>query len=55
MKSLRVVYQLMRADFLERIRSYRFLAMLLFTVFLTYLFIPNLDSIQIAGLNLGGV
>jgi len=45
---------MMRADFLERIRSYRFLAMLLFTIFLTYLFIPALDSIQIVGLNLGG-
>lgn len=54
MNTLRVLYQLMRADFLERVRSYRFLAMLLFTIFLTYLFIPTLNSIQIAGLNLGG-
>jgi hypothetical protein len=50
----RVLYHLMRADFLERVRSYRFLAMLLFTIFLTYLFIPALDSVQIAGLELGG-
>lgn len=54
MTTLRVLYHLMRADFLERVRSYRFLAMLLFTIFLTYLFIPALNSIQIAGLELGG-
>jgi len=50
----RIIYHLMRADFLERVRSYRFLAMLLFTIFLTYLFVPALDAVQIAGLELGG-
>jgi len=45
---------MMRADFLERVRSYRFMAMLLFTIFLTYLFISALDSFQVFGLNLGG-
>ncbi len=54
MKTARVVYHLMRADFLERVRSYGFLGMLLFTIFVTYLFIPAPESIQIAGLELGG-
>lgn len=50
----RILYHVMRADFFERIRSYGFLALLLFTIFLTYLFIPDTHAIQIAGLNLGG-
>jgi hypothetical protein len=54
MNQLRVLYHLMRADFIERVRGYGFLAMLLFTVFLTYLFIPAPESIQVAGLALGG-
>lgn len=54
MSTLRVLYHLARVDFLERVRSYSFLVLLLFTVFLTYLFIPEIDAIQIAGLNLGG-
>jgi len=54
MSTTRILFHMMRADFYQRLRSYRFLAMLLFTIFLTYLFIPALDSIQIAGLQLGG-
>src|SRR5512143_975099 len=54
MRSLQTLFHMMRADFLQRVRSYRFLAMLLFTIFLTYLFVPALNSIQIAGLQLGG-
>lgn len=54
MGKFRVIYHLMRADFLERVRSYGFLILLLFTVFITYLFIPDIHAIQIAGLNLGG-
>ena len=54
MPNLRTLFHLLRADFLERVRSYGFLALLLFTVFLTYLFIPEANDIQIAGLNLGG-
>jgi hypothetical protein len=54
MKQLRMIYNLMLADFLERVRGYGFLLMLLFTVFLTYLFIPALDAFQIVGLQLGG-
>ncbi len=50
----RTIYHLMRADFLQRVRSYSFLAMLLFTIFVTYLFVPAPESIQIAGLQLGG-
>ena len=34
----------MRADFLERTRSYRFIVTLLFTVFFTYFFVPALDA-----------
>ena len=54
MRTARVVYHLARADFLERVRSYGFLGMLLFTIFVTYIFIPAPESIQIAGLELGG-
>jgi hypothetical protein len=54
MRMLQTLFHMMRADFYQRVRSYRFLAMLLFTIFLTYLFVPALDSIQIAGLQLGG-
>jgi hypothetical protein len=50
----RIIYHLMRADFLERVRSNSFLGMLLFTIFVTYIFIPAPESIQIAGLQLGG-
>ena len=54
MNAYRTLFHILRADFLERVRSYGFLALLLFTIFLTYLFIPDLHAIQIAGLNLGG-
>lgn len=54
MSTLRTLFHLMRADFLERVRGYGFLTLLLFTVFLEYLFIPDINDIQIAGLNLGG-
>lgn len=54
MNTLRILYHLLRADFLERVRSYGFLALLLFSIFLTYLFIPEINDIQIAGLQLGG-
>lgn len=53
MKQFRIVYHLMLADFLERVRSYGFLLMLLFTVFITYVFVPALDAVQIVGLQLG--
>jgi len=54
MKTARTLFHLMRADFFERVRSYGFLVLLLFTVFATYLFIPDIHAIQVAGLNLGG-
>jgi hypothetical protein len=54
MSTTRILYQLMRADLLERLRSYGFLGLLLFTIFLTYLFIPEIHAVQIAGLQLGG-
>ena len=44
MSTLRAVFHLMRADFLERTRSYRFMVTLLFTVFFTYFFVPALDA-----------
>ncbi|HUM28204.1 MAG TPA: hypothetical protein PKN81_18335, partial [Anaerolineales bacterium] len=36
MKSARIIYQLARADFLERVRRYSFLVMLGLVVFLGY-------------------
>lgn len=45
MNSLRILYHLMRADFLERVRRYSFLMMALFTVSLTYFFVPGMDAI----------
>ena len=54
MSKLRILFHLMLADFLERTRSYGFLVLLLFTIFVTYLFIPDIHMIQVAGLNLGG-
>jgi len=44
MPALRTLYHLMRADFMERTRSYRFMVTLLFTVFFTYFFVPALDA-----------
>jgi len=44
MPTLRTLYHLMRADFLERTRSYCFMVTLLFTVFFTYFFVPALDA-----------
>jgi hypothetical protein len=40
MKTLRTLYHLMRADFLERVRRYSFLVVLALTVFAGYLFVP---------------
>jgi len=54
MPNFRILFHILRADFLERVRSYGFLVLLLFTVFLTYLFIPEINDFQLAGLNLGG-
>lgn len=54
MNHFRTIYHLMYADFLERVRSASFLWMLLFTICLTYFFIPALDAPIYAILNLGG-
>ncbi|MFZ5858486.1 MAG: hypothetical protein ACOYZ6_16795 [Chloroflexota bacterium] len=54
MNTSRALFHILRADFLERVRSYGFLGLLLFSVFITYLFIPETSDIQIAGLQLGG-
>jgi len=44
MSTLHAVFHLMRADFLERTRSYRFVVTLLVIVFFTYFFVPALDA-----------
>jgi len=41
MKTLRTLYHLTRADFLERIRRYSFLIVLALTVCAGYLFVPR--------------
>lgn len=45
--TLRILYQTMRADFLERVRSYQFLIMLGLMVAVTYLFVPPLGAAYI--------
>ncbi len=50
---IRRIIFLMRADFLERVRGYPFLAMLLFSVFLTYIFLPAPGDIFYANLAMG--
>ncbi|MEW5871433.1 MAG: hypothetical protein AB1894_19325 [Chloroflexota bacterium] len=54
MNLIRVLYHLMKADFLERVRRPSFLFMLLFSVALTYFFIPAMDAPVYAHLVLGG-
>ena len=54
MSSLCTFFHLMLADFLEGTRSYGFLVLLLFTIIVTYLFVPDIHKIQDAGFNLGG-
>lgn len=44
MNTLRILYHIARADFLERTRRYSFLVMLLFAIFLTYFFVPGADT-----------
>jgi hypothetical protein len=44
MNTTRLLYHFMRADFLERTRSYRFVVTLLVIVFFTYFFVPALDA-----------
>lgn len=44
MTTVRVLYHLARADFLERVRRYNFLVTLLALVVVTYLFVPALDA-----------
>jgi len=44
MNALRAVFHLVRADFLERTRSYRFMVTLLVIVCFTYFFVPALDA-----------
>ena len=53
MKSLRVLYHLARADFLQRTRSYGFLITLVVTLYVAYFFIPpnhsSYSTMQIGG------
>lgn len=53
MKSLRVLYHLARADFLERTRRYSFLVTLFVIVIVTYLYLPAVNDIAWINLNLG--
>lgn len=53
MNRLRVLYHLMRADFLERVRRYNFLVLLGLTIFVGYAFVPPVSA-SYAVLNLGG-
>lgn len=49
-KAIQPILPMMRADFLERARSYSFLVMLLFSIFLTYFFLPAPDASLYANL-----
>ena len=53
MKSLRALYHLARADFLQRTRSYGFLITLGVTLYVAYLFIPPNHS-SYATMQIGG-
>lgn len=53
MKSMRVLYHLARADFLERARRYSFLVTLFVIVVITYLYLPPINDIAWIYLNLG--
>lgn len=53
MKTLRLLYHLALADFLERVRRYSFLVTLLAVVFFTYLCLPAPDTPAWLYLNLG--
>ena len=53
MTTLYILYHLMRADFLERVRNYSFLVTIGLTIFLGYIFIPPLDAPYIT-VDLGG-
>lgn len=53
MKSLRVLYHLALADFLERTRRYSFLVTLFVIVVVTYLYLPPVNDIAWIYLNLG--
>ena len=44
MTTVTVLYHLMRADFLERVRRYSFLIVLGLTIYLGYLFVPPADA-----------
>ncbi len=52
-QQMRMILPTMRADFLERVRSYRFIAMLLFSVVLTYFFLPGQGAVFYANLAMG--
>src|SRR5512137_2226874 len=54
MSQVQVLYHLMRADFLERVRRYSFLVTLLAIVAVTYLYLPALDTPAWFYLNMGG-
>ncbi len=53
MKTLRLLYNLARADFLERLRRSSFLVTVAFTLFVAYLYVPPLDTSYLP-ISLGG-
>lgn len=53
MNTLRILYHLIRADFLERVRRYSFLITLGMTIFAGYVFVPSVDADYVT-LDLGG-
>ena len=44
MSILRSIYHIMRADFLERVRRFSFLIVVMLTLILGYLFVPPIDA-----------
>ena len=54
MNTMRVLYHLARADFLERVRRYSFLITLGLTVYIAYVYMPPVDAAYL-GFSLGGI
>lgn len=54
MNTLRVLYYLMRADFLERARRYSFLITIGLTIYIAYLYMPPSDAHYLR-FSLGGI
>ncbi|MCP4386732.1 MAG: hypothetical protein GY802_00425, partial [Gammaproteobacteria bacterium] len=44
MNQIRILYHLMRADFLQRIRKFSFLVVVTFAVYISYLYVPPITA-----------